>query len=792
MNLFFLANIQHFLWGRPVTDALLAGLLVAVIALAVFLYRHADGLTKPVRVTLLVLRLALLALLIFVLLEPTVQVAEDVAQRRRLPVLLDVSESMDLRDQRKRSEDIAAAAHALGFAPAAEEEGDADRIVMDLDNKKRNAINVASRLDLAKTLLIDSGTATFESIGRDVDVEHHSFGETLEFIGKREEATFTALKNLKAKDAGTSIAASLESVAKDRSGAALAGVVLLSDGIETTQSNLEATVKDLGVRGIPVYTVAVGLPEPDDVSIRSVIMQDVAFAGDTVPVRVQIRSKGYAKRQADLTLKLNGTEVSRRSVDLSGELQYEDTSFDVPLSKKGSARVEIAIEPFADEATPDNNTLARSVSVVNEKINVLCIEGSARWEYRYLRAILKRDPRINVTFVVTHAKKSLSQLSSDYIERFPEDPQEAFNYDLVILGDVDSAFFSDAELGLLEELVRERGGSLLMLCGRKFAPSSYAGTLVEKMLPATFEPDAEWDAVDDGVHPVLTAEGRSSLLMNLENDIDKNDRIWSRVKPMDEVPALMSARPGATVLAELSTSQAGAFPLISWQRYGTGKCMMIGSDRLWLLRYKTGDKYHWRVWSQAIQFLTLSRLMGEHKRIRLESDRSTYPLGEQARLYANVLDESYQPISLASFDVHVGDTAEGAPDAQTIKLRPVANQPGRYEGYYSPAGTGRYRLELRSEESESANSIEFQVADHKPELTRSEMHRESLQKIADLSGGKFLEIDELSELSALVNRAPKISTQVRHQSLWDHWLVIVLIVLLAGSEWIVRRRRDLT
>jgi uncharacterized membrane protein len=791
MDHFLLATVEHFLWGRPVTNAVLAGLVVAVIALAVFLYRHADGLTNPLRAVLLTLRLALLALLVLVLLEPTAKVSEDVTQRRRLPVLLDISESMDLRDQRKRSEDIAAAAYALGFTPAAEKEGDADRIVMDLDNKKRNAINAASRLDLAKMLLTQSGRQTFESLGRDVDVEHHTFGETLEFIGKREEQTFNVLKKLEAKDAGTSIAASLESVAKDRSGAPLAGVVLLSDGIETTQSNLEATVKDLGVRGIPVYTVAVGLPEPDDVSIRSVIMQDVAFAGDTVPVRVQLRSKGYAKRQADLVLRLNDTEVARQSVDLGGELQYEDISFDVPLSRKGSARVEITIEPFADEATADNNTLQRSVSVVNEKINVLCIEGSARWEYRYLRAILKRDPRINATFVVTHAKKSLSQLSSDYIERFPEDPEEAFKYDLVILGDVDSAFFSDAEFSLLEELVRERGGSLLMLSGRHYAPSSYAGTPVEGMLPVTFEPDAEWNDVDDGVHPVLTAEGRSSLLMNLENDIDKNDRTWSRVKPMDEIPAFLSARPGATVLAELSGSESG-FPLISWQRYGTGKCMMIGSDRLWLLRYKTGDKYHWRVWSQAIQFLTLSRLMGEHKRIRLESDRSTYPLGEQARIYANVLDESYQPISLASFDVHVGDTAEGAPDPQKIKLRPVANQPGRYEGYYSPPATGRYRLELRSEESDSANSIEFQVADHKPELTRTEMHRESLQKIADLSGGKFLEIDQLSELSALVNRAPKISPQVRHRSLWDHWLIIVLIVVLAGAEWIIRRRRDLT
>ena len=60
------------------------------------------------------------------------------------------------------------------------------------------------------------------------------------------------------------------------------------------------------------------------------------------------------------------------------------------------------------------------------------------------------------------------------------------------------------------------------------------------------------------------------------------------------------------------------------------------------------------------------------------------------------------------------------------------------------------------------------------------------------SGTEPLSVAPLWTLSALVTRAPKVSTQIRHRSLWDHWLIIVLIVVLAGSEWIIRRRRDLT
>ena len=96
----------------------------------------------------------------------------------------------------------------------------------------------------------------------------------------------------------------------------------------------------------------------------------------------------------------------------------EITPYGENVSPAPSSNPGIEIEAFSDEATAANNRVERSVQVVNERINVLCIEGSARWEFRYLRAMLKRDPRINATFVVTHAKKSLAQLSSDYIERF--------------------------------------------------------------------------------------------------------------------------------------------------------------------------------------------------------------------------------------------------------------------------------------------------------------------------------------------------------------------------------------
>jgi len=789
-------QIERLFWARPASVAVMMTAFVAVVVLTAFLYRRRQGLPNWVRVVLAVSRLVALGLIVATVFEPTATFTQTRTENRRLPVLIDVSESMSVKDQRKRSEDVGEAAAALGILPLSGTPKEVHRRAMSLAGKQREAITAASRLDLVTNLLSQSARSLFESIGDDLDVSYYAFGETLHRLGADEKGGVDSLAALQADESGTSIAGALETVAKTERGVPLAGIVLLSDGLDTSARRVEAAVRDLGARRIPVYTVPVGIADPDDVSIRNVIMQDVAFTGDKVPIRVQLQSKGYEKRIADLTVLLNGRGVARQSVSLAGGLQFEEIFFNVDVAEKGAARVEVAIEPFSDEATAANNRVERSVRVVNEKINVLCIEGSARWEFRYLRAMLKRDPRINATFIATRAQPELAQSSSEYIAQFPEDREEAFAYDLVILGDVDSSFFSAEAFQRLEELVRERGGSLLMLCGARFAPASYAGTPVERMLPVEFDPDAPWEDVDEGVYPVLTPEGRSSLVMTLETDRDENDFVWSRVAPLDRVPPLLAPRLGATVLAELSDtlSRTDRYPLVAWQRYGTGKCMMMATDRLWLLRFKTGDKYHWRVWSQCVQFLTLSRLMGEHKRIRLETDRATYPIDGQVMLYAHLLDDDFEPVIQPGFEVEVSaldaDAAGGAP--QRVTLRADASNPGLYEGYFSPPRAGGYRVEANETDRPLSNSTEFQVADLRPELANTDMQIEYLRRIADLSGGDCLGVLELRNLPALLNREPHTITVRTDRPLWDNGLVASLLVVLLGFEWILRRTYDLS
>ena len=780
-----------FFWARPLSMPLMVAILAAIVLLSAYLYRRAWGLPLWLRVLLGFARLFALTLVVASLFEPTGVFNESHSQARTLPILIDVSESMSMKDPRKNAADIADAAAALGMLD--EEQLEPDRVAMLLTPDQRQQILSASRLDLARGIAAEGVRPVMEELGQSLDISYHSFGGSPEVIADASTVSNEELSGLSATEPATSIAASLDAVAK--SGVTPpAGIVLLTDGIDNSSSQVsESVLKDLGARGIPVFPVPIGLDQPDDVSIRNIVMQEVAFSGDRVPIQVQLLSKGYEKRTAKLTVRLNDRQVSQRRVRLEGGLQFEDIDFNVDLYEKGAARVEVAIEPFDDEVSEANNRVDRSIRVVNEKVNVLYIEGNNRWEFRYLTAILKRDPRLNTTFIASSAGPEFARNSPEHIERFPNRREDAFKYDLVILGDVDAEFFTSEELGLLEELIRDRGGSLLVLCGPMHTPASFADTPLETMLPVRFDPDAEWELTPESVYPVLTSEGRSSMVMVLENETEENDRIWSRVAPLDHLPPLLGPKPGATVLATLSDAAGGSdrYPMVAWHRYGTGKCLSLATDRLWRLRFKTGDKYHWRVWSQCIQFLTLSRLMGEHKRIRLETDRSIYRDGEQARLYAHVLDEDFEPVVQTSFEITVNGV-DGNALKERVSLQPDRTSPGLYEGYFTAPTPGRYRLQANEDDQEVSNTTEFQVAVVNEELADTNMRLEALQRIAQLTGGSCLTVRELPRLKDLVKTDPITTTVRSERPLWDNGWVAALLVGLLGMEWILRRRHDLT
>ena len=61
----------------------------------------------------------------------------------------------------------------------------------------------------------------------------------------------------------------------------------------------------------------------------------------------------------------------------------------------GDFTLTLEVPKQANETIADNNKLTAPISIREEKLRVLVVESLPRWEYRYLRNALSRDPGVS-------------------------------------------------------------------------------------------------------------------------------------------------------------------------------------------------------------------------------------------------------------------------------------------------------------------------------------------------------------------------------------------------------------
>ncbi|MFP6899985.1 MAG: hypothetical protein VCA36_03515 [Opitutales bacterium] len=802
--------------GWVITLVLVAGL----VAYSIYLYRSESWLSKNSRLVMGGSYLLAGLLLILILLEPTLDMVSTRPQQRQLLVLLDASQSMAIADQRQDPADLIEAAKVLGKVP------------LDQTNDPKNLgalqkeLAGVTRLELAKAAITHPKIGIDAKLGQKYAIRYYTFGDRLEPVesppsqgkpaegeggnpdgagnGQKQKMLDEWSAAIEADANSSRIGSAIEEAIARHAGQPLAGVVVLSDFAWIEGTNPSKVARKMKSQGIPVYPMAFGLPSPPDLKLKRMIAPEVAFTGDKVPVRVQVESSGYDERSVQLTFQVDDETIETKELTLSGRTQFVEFLY-VPERKAGNAKLTATIESLPGETTEINNAQNHKIRIIDEKINVLYVEGMPRWEYRYLRWVLLRDPRLRVRFLMTQGDKYLAATSPRHLGAFPSKAEDILKYDLVILGDVRSSYFSNEQINWLDELVKKGGGSLLMLAGPVGSPTTYADTKVAEMLPVKIS-GARWRGVPSMIHPVVTAEGLDSSVVSLTSSKELNNRIWSSVRPLGYLPQLAGPKPGATTLLSLPRDDTSsvAYPLVAWQRYGSGKTMFVGTADLWRLRREVGDQYHARFWGQAIQFLALSRILGQNKQITLETSRKNYATGERVELFANVLTEAFEPVEQPSYAVLIQLSGSGELPVE-LDLNQVSGTPGLYSGSILAAEEGRFTLTARGSDPSIANTVEFEVENVPVEQRETSMREEVAKQIAALSGGKRILLDpegiqednatshSLEGLASLLgaDAAPKPLIIRREKALWDIPAIFVILILLTGVEWYLRRRENL-
>jgi hypothetical protein len=799
-------------------------LIIAAIVFAVYLYRSERELPQGWRRFLIACQVIALLLLITLILRPVAAIQLAQTERSTILVLIDTSQSMATQDLRTQEDDVKVVTQLLGSAPLKQSPSN------DTNGKPQPTTHSASttnqgeaisRSELIRVAIEHPEIKLVESLAERFDVRIFTFDDQIlpqaditQDVSegtsgvKKTDSNQSKDKNPEGKT-GTNgyewlskaspigktsqIGSAIDDAVARYTSKQIAGVVVLSDFAWIKGKDPVTIAKQLKSRGIPIFPVVVGLPAPPDIHVRRIIAPQVVFKGDRVPIRVQIDSTGYAGETIDLALTVDGDTQGAISqqVELTGDVQFEQLMF-TPDKDSGNLRLNVSVDLLPGEATDTNNQLDHNVRILDEKIKVLYVEGMPRWEYRYLRWVLLRDPRLEVTFLMTQGDPELARTSPQHLSSFPSEKKNAFKYDLIILGDVHAKYFKAEQAQLIDDLVRKSGGSLLMVAGPLAAPTSYRETQIGDLLPINIS-TGQWQVVGSNVHPVVTPQGRESLVTSLGNTEDATDRIWARVKPLHSLPPLNGAKPGSTTLLSLpkDSPESRDYPLVAWQRIGTGKTMFVGTEDLWRMRFEVGSRYHARFWGQTIQFLTLSRLLGQNKQITLETNRMTYNSGEQIKLFANVLTESFDPVDQPSYTV-IMQREDDTDSAVEVELQPVPDTPGLYTGIHLATNKGTYSLSTLPQDASISNTVEMQIVDIPLEQRNPAAQPDIAKQIANVNGQDAIRLIQLADLpNTFKDGEPILKPATIEKELWDIPAIFILLLIVTGIEWYARRKHNL-
>ena len=450
-----------------------------------------------------------------------------------------------------------------------------------------------------------------------------------------------------------------------------------------------------------------------------------------------------------LKLVYGGKTIEEKTIQVADD----DFRATVPLvhepKEVGIHAYRIELQPPVGDVFPGNKKVDCQVAVTDGRIKLLLVDDRPRWEFRYLRNLFAgRDKTVQLQWVLLHPDQlsgsgkpaRVPASAARHYGEFeatmpPETAEDWLKFEVVVLGDLPPETLDEATLGVLKKFVGQQGGTLVVVAGPNFMPHAFADSPLAELLPANFAKASgpQIESPEPAYRLRLTREGTTHPIMSQRTNPTENLAIWNSLPPLDWRHPVLEVKPGATVLAyaepvdleELDSAapvgvQAAAAtaaeidpaklqlqkknPLIVLQQYGAGNVLLLNFDRTWRLRYRVGDPYHHRFWTQVLRWATAAKLSAGTPHVRLGTGRLRYQGDEPVVVRAQLLDEESNPVSGGDVQARVY-----LDDQLVMKkhLASIADSRGLYQGDLGAMHTaGTYRVELTGSSVDTLRALD--------------------------------------------------------------------------------------
>jgi hypothetical protein len=569
----------------------------------------------------------------------------------------------------------------------------------------------------------------------------------------------------------------------------LKAVLLLTDGDWNMGSSPLGTATQYREQDIPIFSVPVGRETPvPDLILESVSAPSYGLLGEEVAVAFKVVNHLPREVKTTVTIADNFGESVKKDITIPAQGELEDSVLWSPRQVGAvNATVEVPVQP--DEAIAENNQRSFQMSVRVEKLKVLVVDSLPRWEYRYLRNALARDPGVELSCLLWHPGLEPGG-GLDYISQFPGSKEELAPFDVVFLGDVGigQGELKEQDAELLKGLVEQQGSGLVFVPGRRGREATLTNSALADLFPVELEPAKPGGiGLENESQLVLTSVGKRHWLTRFDSDEERNDELWKQLPGFFWSAAVEKSRPGSEVLAVHGSlrNQWGHLPLLVTRPAGSGKVLFLGTDSAWRWRRGVEDKFHYRFWGQVVRWMAHQRHLSEKDGVRLSYSPETPQAGDTVFLQATVLDQSGFPVDKGPV---TGKVTSPTGRTERLDFSQIEGGWGVFKSGFMAQEAGRYSVEISSESYGRHLVTELLVARPQIEKEGQPVNAQILDEISSLTRGatfSMADVDKMIGQIALLPQPKPVERRVRVWSdpAWGGGILFLLTIYWVGRKW---------
>ncbi|MBI1367709.1 MAG: hypothetical protein GC162_03555 [Planctomycetes bacterium] len=605
----------------------------------------------------------------------------------------------------------------------------------------------------------------------------------------------------------TNLMRAVEAAEASMRGQGLAGIVLISDGQDTTGRADYMTLADLSE---PVYAIGFAAPRREsggafDLALLSAEGPARVRVHNAATVQALVRKDGGEATKSTLTIERGGAVLHTQPVDLPAGAITQRVSVTFTPDEPGDFVMTARLATAANEPTGANNMTMFKMRVDAEPMRVLLVEGTLRSELTYLRDRLRQDPDVDLVSFVRSANPDKlagpgagALFGNEVISK-----ERLAKIDAVVLGDFEGRMLDVAAYRALREWIDQGGGMIVMGGYRNLSSQGLTGTPLADALP--IELGGPVRQIDQAFSFALTPAGMAHPAMVMTGDRATDEAAWRDLPPLLGCAAAGDVKSGATVLAEHAFGGSSPTPVLIEQKFGKGTVMLITADSTWRWsRFARlagrSDTVYVRFWSQIMRYLA-HRDLTTSTVLSIATNEPSYERGRNVMIRVKRNPAAMTP------GIAAGETAlrleVRSPDgtATPLKAEPAAGDADAWTASYFPDRGGRFEITARlvtpgvTGEKDAASQVaEFLVRGSKLEMDNPLTNPTSMAQIARVTGGLYADIDntgELSKMLANLGDEPRVAYEAKTAHLWNHPLVLMMFIAMTSVEWFVRRRNHL-